>query len=78
MRLPLIGERGVPELSDNNENRVRSKAHYVGIGLVFGAGIGTAFGAAFGNVGLGVALGAAFGIVLGAAFAGSGAKRDDV
>ena len=49
----------MPELSDNNENQVRSKAHYVAIGLVFGVGIGTVFGAVFGNVGLGVAFGTA-------------------
>ena len=65
-------------MSDNNENQVRSKAHYVGIGLVFGAGIGTVFGAVFGNVGLGVAFGTAFGIILGAGLSGSGAKGGDV
>ena len=70
--------RKVPELSDNNENQVRSKAHYVAIGLVFGVGIGTVLGAVFGNVGLGVAFGAAFGIIIGTVLSGLGAKGGDV
>ena len=74
-------------LSDNNDSRGRSRTKYVGIGLVFGAGVGmsfgAAFGAAFGNVGLGVALGpifgAVFGMAIGAVLSASGGKgRDDV
>ena len=52
-------------MSENNNNQVRSRAHYVGIGLVFGAGIGIALGAAFGDVGLGMLFGAAVGLIIG-------------
>jgi len=68
----------VPELSDNNEKQDRSKAHYIGIGLVFGAGLGVVFGATFGNIGLSVTFGAAFGMIVGAALSGLGAKGGDV
>ncbi len=70
--------RGVAELSNNNEKQDRSKAHYIGIGLVFGAGLGVAFGAAFGNIGLGITFGAAFGMIVGAAVLNLGGKGGDV
>ena len=65
-------------MSDNNEKQDRSKAHYIGIGLVFGAGLGVTFGAVFGNVGIGVTFGAAFGMIVGAALSVLGAKGGDV
>ena len=42
-----------------------SSANYIGLGLVFGAGLGVTLGAAFGNVGLGISFGAGIGLVIG-------------
>ena len=38
---------------------------YIGIGLVFGSGIGISFGPAFGNVGLGLVFGSCIGLIIG-------------
>lgn len=51
-----------------NSNSVRETAGKLGLLIVLGAGIGTAVGAALGNVGAGVAVGAALGMAGGAVF----------
>ena len=51
---------------------------YIGIGLVFGSGIGITFGPLFGEVGLGLVFGSAIGLMLGAiAYSLSKSKSDD-
>ncbi len=51
--------------ADLNE-RAGSKSVDAKKGIVFGAGVGMIFGAAFGNPGVGLVLGAGFGLLIGA------------
>jgi F0F1-type ATP synthase assembly protein I len=54
----------VSELSDTDEIKIRSGKARGGKGMVLGAGIGIALGAAFGHVALGLIFGALIGLIL--------------
>jgi len=54
--------------SQQQEPRERGEkpvTSFLPLGIAFGAGIGTALGAAYGNVGIGVAMGAGVGVAIG-------------
>ena len=63
-------------------NDKKRGASYVGLGIVFGSGLGAGLGvvfgeALFGNVGVGISLGAGLGIVFGAALGHRTKKSGD-
>lgn len=52
------------------------EGHFIGIGIVIGAGIGVVLGVIFENIGIGIALGTGLGVTVGALLEEKNRKRE--